>query len=73
MNSCTWFCLVCSEYNFEREIFLNQIHSLYPNFKTIPSADQKFIYLMTNENTFFSEYFSAFAYEIYNKRTTLDK
>ena len=67
------FILVCSEYNFEREIFLNQIHSLYPNFKTIPSADQKFIYLMTNENKCFLEYFSAFEYDIYNKRTTLDK
>ncbi len=67
------FVLVCSQYNFEREIFFNEIHSLYPNFTTIPSANQKFIYLMTNENKVFLENFSAFTHDIYDKRTALEK
>ncbi len=62
------FLLDCKNYEIERMQFLNQINNLYPNFNNIPSLEQQYIYLMTNEDKIFLEILGKFVSEIYNKR-----
>ncbi len=60
--------LYCKNYETERTQFLNKTNDLYPNFKNIPTSEQKYIYLMTNENKIFLEILGKFIFEIFNKR-----
>ncbi len=51
-----------------REIFLKKVDNVCPNFKSIPTIEQKLIYLMTSENEILLHDLCEFLSTIYEKR-----
>ena len=53
----------------ERVTFLHYTKDIYPNFETIPTLEQKLIFLQTNENCHFLETFTRYLNTIYKLRS----
>ncbi len=64
----THFILSCQTFISERTVFLDKTQNLCPNFKYIPTDEQKLIYLMSNEDELLLQTFSEFLHDIYSKR-----
>lgn len=62
------FVLKCKSFAIERNAFLSKINDLYRNWSNIPSYEQKYIFLMTNEDPEFLLLFSNFIHTIYTTR-----
>ncbi len=65
------FLLDCKNYEIERTEFLSEVHELYPNFSNIPTSEQKYIFLMSNEDNLFLSILGKYVTEIYKKRHDL--
>ena len=65
----THFILECDMFKEARETFLSGTKDTYPNFETIPTLQQKLIFLQTNENCHFLETFARFLNTIYKLRS----
>ena len=65
----THFILECDMFKEARETFLNVTKDTYPNFETIPTSQQKLIFLQTNENCHFLETFARYLNTIYKLRS----
>ena len=68
----THFILSCQKYVSERTVFLNKTQNVCPNFNSIPTDQQKLIYLMSNEDELLLQTFSEFLHDIYTKRISLE-
>ena len=66
----THFILSCPSFSSERNTFLESMQMLYPNFSSIPTDNQKMIFLSTNEDGNFLSLFSQYLTTIYKKRQT---
>ena len=61
----THFILSCPSFSSERNTFLESMQVLYPNFSSIPTENQKMIFLSTNEDgNFFIPLFTVFDYHL---------
>ena len=65
----THFILECDMFKEERVTFLHYTKDIYPNFETIPTLEQKLIFLQTNENCHFLETFTRYLNTIYKLRS----
>ena len=65
----THFILECDMFKEERVTFLHYTKDIYPNFETIPTLEQKLIFLQTNENCHFLETFTRYLNAIYKLRS----
>ena len=66
----THFILSCPSFSSERDTFLESMQVLYPNFSSIPTDNQKMIFLSTNKDGNFLSLFSQYLTTIYKKRQT---
>ena len=58
----------CKTFTLERKIFNSKMIENYPNYKNIPTDEQKYIFLQTNEDNYFLELFGEYIFTIYSKR-----
>ena len=65
----THFILECDMFKEERVTFLHYTKDIYPNFETIPTLEQKLIFLQTNENCHFLETFTRYLNTTYKLRS----
>ena len=56
----THFILSCPSFSSERNTFLESMQVIYPNFSSIPTDNQKMIFLSTNEDGNFLSLFSQY-------------
>ena len=66
----THFILSCPSFSSERNNFLESMQVLYPNFSSIPTDNQRMIFLSTNEDGNFLSLFSQYLTTIYKKHQT---
>ena len=62
------FIMQCKTFTLERKIFNSKMIENYPNYKNIPTDEQKYIFLQTNEDNYFLELFGEYIFTIYSKR-----
>ena len=62
------FTMQCKTFTAERESFNSNLIEICPNYKNIPTDEQKYIFLQTNEDNCFLELFGEYIFTIYNKR-----
>lgn len=65
------FALECTLYAEERKQFLKVIENKYPNFHNLQNKD-KFIWLMSNENSQIISDFASYIYKCFMLRKTLN-
>ncbi len=65
----THFILECEAFKAARETFLNYTKESYPNFESIPTSEQKLVFLQTNENCHFLEAFTKYLNTIYIQKS----
>ena len=58
----------CKTFTAERKSFNSKLIEICPNYKNIPTDEQKYIFLQTNEDNRFLELFGEYIFTIYNKR-----
>ena len=62
------FTMQCKTFTAERKSFNSNLIEICPNYKNIPTDEQKYIFLQTNEDNCFLELFGEYIFTIYNKR-----
>lgn len=62
------FIMQCKSFTAERKSFNSKIIDTYPNYRNIPTDEQKYIFLQTNEDHHFLELLGEYMFTIYNKR-----
>ena len=62
------FTMQCKTFTTERKSFNSNLIEICPNYKNIPTDEQKYIFLQTNEDNCFLELFGEYILTIHNKR-----